>query len=154
MGSCLHLTNTTSISSSSSSQHVEPIESYPTTNCFNCKKMNSIGQTPSNEDDIFSSESIRISHKFWTENVLTLNADARQTISVLFFANLFHKIPECRKLIQCDIGNRAQQLFGMVEWLIMLLNLNSVHHDLFIRLEALGTLHTKWGVSENHYLPM
>jgi len=106
-----------------------------------------------NDDDIFSREAIRISHEFWNDNVLILSVDRRQEIGVTLYAQMFRKMPECRKIfLRGDIEKTSEKFLGMMGWLIM--ELCSQNINVWTKVKKLGKLHRSWGISYEHYLPM
>jgi len=106
-----------------------------------------------NDDDIFSREAIRISYEFWNDNVLILSLERRQEIGVTLYAQMFRKMPECRKIfLRGDIEKTSEKFLGMMGWLIM--ELTSQNVNVWTKVKKLGKLHRSWGISYEHYLPM
>eukprot|EP01083_Nonionella_stella_P256669 879426_1 len=106
-----------------------------------------------NDDEIFSREAIRVSHQFWNDNLLTLTDDRRQEIGVTLYAQMFRKMPQCRKIfLRRDIEETSRQFLRMIGWLIM--ELNARNCDVWARIKIIGLQHSKWGITYEHYLPM
>eukprot|EP01083_Nonionella_stella_P262891 893504_1 len=105
------------------------------------------------DKDLFSREAIRVSHQFWNDNLMILSTERRQEIGVTLYAQMFRKMPECRKIfLRGDIEKTSEKFFGMVGWLIH--ELHSQNTEVWQKVKSLGGKHKKWGINYEHYLPM
>jgi len=105
------------------------------------------------DEDIFSREAIRVAHQFWNDNVMILSLDRRQEIGVTLYAQMFRKMPECRKIfLRGDIEKTSEKFLGMIGWLID--ELYRQNSNVWAKVKRLGKVHRSWGISYEHYLPM
>jgi len=92
-------------------------------------------------------------HQFWNDNLLILSLDRRQEIGVTLYAQMFRKMPECRKIfLRGDIEKTSEKFLGMMGWLIM--ELHAANCEVWAKVKKIGRLHAKWGINYEHYLPM
>lgn len=83
-------------------------------------------------------------------------ADRRQEIGIALYAQMFQKMPKCRKLfLRGDIDQTAKRFLGMMQWLIhQMYNGNIESQDFWQPVIDMGKKHREWGVEYHHFLPM
>eukprot|EP01084_Bolivina_argentea_P310553 537414_1 len=79
-----------------------------------------------------------------------MSQDTYRETAILFYMNVFDKIPNSKTLFKKNIELQAQQFFGMFRWLIT--NLKQADATRLIkRIKILGNMHKKMDVSDKWY---
>eukprot|EP01084_Bolivina_argentea_P310552 537413_1 len=94
--------------------------------------------------------SVEILYRFWRDEIDSMSQDTYRETAILFYMNVFDKIPNSKTLFKKNIELQAQQFFGMFRWLIT--NLKQADATRLIkRIKILGNMHKKMHVNDQWY---
>eukprot|EP01084_Bolivina_argentea_P310554 537421_1 len=96
------------------------------------------------------SNSVEVLYRFWRSEIDTMTEDTYKETAVLFYMNVFDKIPDSKKLFKKNIELQAKQFFGMFRWLITNLK-NADATRLIKRIKTLGNIHKQMNVKNKWY---
>mmetsp|Transcript_22051 Transcript_22051/g.35386 ORF Transcript_22051/g.35386 Transcript_22051/m.35386 type:complete len:391 (-) Transcript_22051:185-1357(-) len=93
---------------------------------------------------------IEMLYRFWCTEIEGLSQADYKEAAVLFYVNVFKRIPEARHLFTKNIELQAKQLFGMFRWIIT--NLRTPDPQRLVgRIRMLGAVHAKYAIKPEWY---